>query len=96
MFSCPYGGNRLAAGGTNVLYDTMLLDMEACYKVMRSEVLRGMVLPSRTVRDQAEQTRSLPARLPRPARLPITSLPMSLPRGQEDHLARRVSALRPL
>src|SRR5215212_1996783 len=29
---------------TNVLYNTMLTDMETCYKVMRTEVLRSMAL----------------------------------------------------
>jgi hypothetical protein len=29
-----------------VLYNTMLTDMETCYKVMRADVLRGMTLKS--------------------------------------------------
>src|SRR4029434_6034875 len=36
-----YAGNRLLTLITNVLYNTMLTDMETCYKVMRTEVLRS-------------------------------------------------------
>lgn len=41
-----YAGNRLLTFVTNVLYNTMLSDMETCYKVMRTEVLRSMTLRS--------------------------------------------------
>jgi glycosyltransferase involved in cell wall biosynthesis len=41
-----YLGNRLLTFITNVLYNTMLTDMETCYKVMRTEVLRSMALHS--------------------------------------------------
>jgi glycosyltransferase involved in cell wall biosynthesis len=41
-----YLGNRLLTFITNVLYNTMLTDMETCYKVMRIEVLRSMELKS--------------------------------------------------
>jgi glycosyltransferase involved in cell wall biosynthesis len=41
-----YLGNRLLTFITNVLYNTMLTDMETCYKVMRTEVLRSMELKS--------------------------------------------------
>ena len=41
-----YVGNRLLTLVTNVLYNTMLSDMETCYKVMRTEVLHSMVLRS--------------------------------------------------
>ena len=41
-----YAGNRLLTLITNVLYNTMLTDMETCYKVMRTEVLRSMRLQS--------------------------------------------------
>ena len=39
-------GNRFLTLVTNVLYNTMLTDMETCYKVMRTEVLRSMTLQS--------------------------------------------------
>lgn len=41
-----YAGNRLLTLITNVLYNTMLTDMETCYKVMRTEVLRSFTLES--------------------------------------------------
>jgi glycosyltransferase involved in cell wall biosynthesis len=41
-----YLGNRLLTFITNVLYNTMLTDMETCYKVMRVDVLRSMELKS--------------------------------------------------
>jgi glycosyltransferase involved in cell wall biosynthesis len=41
-----YLGNRLLTTLTNVLYNTMLTDMETCYKVMRAEVLQSMTLQS--------------------------------------------------
>ena len=41
-----YLGNRVLTLITNVLYNTMLTDMETCYKVMRREVLTSMQLES--------------------------------------------------
>ena len=41
-----YVGNRLLTLVTNVLYNTMLTDMETCYKAMRVEVVRSMTLRS--------------------------------------------------
>ena len=41
-----YLGNRALTSLTNVLYNTMLTDMETCYKVMRTEVVRSMTLES--------------------------------------------------
>jgi glycosyltransferase involved in cell wall biosynthesis len=39
-------GNLLITFFTNVLYNTMLTDMETCYKLMRVDVLRSMELKS--------------------------------------------------
>ena len=41
-----YLGNLFLTLMTNVLYNTMLTDMETCYKVMRVEVLRSFSLDS--------------------------------------------------
>ena len=41
-----YLGNRLVTFATNVLYNTMLTDMETCYKAMRVDVLRSLNLRS--------------------------------------------------
>ena len=37
-----YQANKLLTLLTNVLYDTMLTDMETCYKAVRSEVIRSI------------------------------------------------------
>jgi glycosyltransferase involved in cell wall biosynthesis len=39
-----YLGNKALTLLTNILYNTMLTDMETCYKVMRREVLAGLNL----------------------------------------------------
>jgi glycosyltransferase involved in cell wall biosynthesis len=41
-----YLGNRTLTFIANLLYNTMLTDMETCYKVMRTDVLRSMELKS--------------------------------------------------
>ena len=41
-----YIGNRIVTLATNILYNTMLTDMETCYKVMRTDVLRAFTLQS--------------------------------------------------
>jgi glycosyltransferase involved in cell wall biosynthesis len=41
-----YMGNKGLTMFTNILYNTMLTDMETCYKVMRTGVLRSMTLES--------------------------------------------------
>ncbi len=35
-------GNKFLTWMTNILYNTMLTDMETCYKVFRTEILRGI------------------------------------------------------
>lgn len=41
-----YVGNRLLTLMTNLLYNTVLTDMETCYKVMRADVVRSLTLRS--------------------------------------------------
>lgn len=41
-----YMGNRIVTLLANILYNTMLTDMETCFKVMRAEIVRGMTLRS--------------------------------------------------
>lgn len=55
MFS-HYLGNRIVTLLTNILYNTMLTDMETCYKVMRSEVVKGMNLQSNGFGIEPEMT----------------------------------------
>ena len=51
-----YLGNRIVTLATNILYNTMLTDMETCYKVMRVEVLRSFTLESNTFGIEPEIT----------------------------------------
>jgi len=46
MFFWNMIANRLLTLITNILYNTILSDMETCYKVMRAEVVQGMNLRS--------------------------------------------------
>jgi glycosyltransferase involved in cell wall biosynthesis len=67
-----YAGNRLLTFLTNVLYNTMLTDMETCYKVMRAEVLRSMTLNSNGFGIEPELTAKIFKRGYRVYEVPIT------------------------
>ncbi len=67
-----YAGNRLLTLITNVLYNTMLSDMETCYKVMRTEVLRSMRLQSDGFGIEPEMTAKIFKRGYRVYEVPIT------------------------
>jgi glycosyltransferase involved in cell wall biosynthesis len=47
MFFWNMVANRTLTLVTNVLYDSIISDMETCYKVFRAEVIRGIPLRSR-------------------------------------------------
>jgi glycosyltransferase involved in cell wall biosynthesis len=67
-----YLGNRVLTLLTNVLYNTMLSDMETCYKVMRREVLQGMDLKSNGFGIEPEMTAKIFKRGYRVYEIPIT------------------------
>jgi hypothetical protein len=67
-----YVGNRLLTSITNILYNTMLTDMETCYKVMRVEVLRSMQLQSNGFGIEPELTAKIFKRKYRVYEIPIT------------------------
>jgi glycosyltransferase involved in cell wall biosynthesis len=67
-----YAGNRFLTLVTNVLYNTMLTDMETCYKVMRTEVLRSMALESNGFGIEPELTAKIFKRHYRVYEVPIT------------------------
>jgi glycosyltransferase involved in cell wall biosynthesis len=67
-----YAGNRLLTLITNVLYNTMLTDMETCYKVMRTDVLRSMTLESNGFGIEPEMTAKIFKRGYRVYEVPIT------------------------
>jgi hypothetical protein len=57
---------------TNILYNTMLSDMETCYKVMRREVLDGLDLQSDGFGIEPEITAKIFKRGYRVYEVPIT------------------------
>jgi glycosyltransferase involved in cell wall biosynthesis len=67
-----YLGNQLLTLITNVLYNTMLSDMETCYKVMRREVLDGLDLRSNGFGIEPEITAKIFKRHYRVYEVPIT------------------------
>jgi glycosyltransferase involved in cell wall biosynthesis len=67
-----YAGNRLLTLITNILYNTMLSDMETCYKVMRADVLRSMTLDSDGFGIEPELTAKIFKRHYRVYEVPIT------------------------
>jgi glycosyltransferase involved in cell wall biosynthesis len=67
-----YAGNLLLTFITNVLYNTTLTDMETCYKVMRTDVLRSMRLRSDGFGIEPELTAKIFKRRYRVYEVPIT------------------------
>ena len=67
-----YAGNRFLTLVANVLYNTMLSDMETCYKVMRTEVLRSMTLEADGFGIEPEMTAKIFKRRYRVYEIPIT------------------------
>jgi glycosyltransferase involved in cell wall biosynthesis len=67
-----YMGNKLLTLATNILYNTMLTDMETCYKAMRVEVLRSMTLKSNGFGIEPELTAKIFKRGYKVYEVPIT------------------------
>ena len=67
-----YLGNRIVTLAANVLYNTMLTDMETCYKAMRVDVLRSMTLKSNGFDIEPEMTAKIFKRGYRVYEVPIT------------------------
>jgi glycosyltransferase involved in cell wall biosynthesis len=67
-----YVGNKFVTFATNVLYNTMLTDMETCYKAMRTEVVRSMTLRSNGFGIEPEITAKVFKRGYRVYEVPIT------------------------
>ncbi len=67
-----YLGNRVVTLATNVLYNTMLTDMETCYKAMRIDVLRSFTLDSDGFGIEPEMTAKIFKRGFRVYEVPIT------------------------
>jgi glycosyltransferase involved in cell wall biosynthesis len=67
-----YLGNQVLTLIANILYNTMLTDMETCYKVMRREVLNGLNLQSDGFGIEPELTAKIFRRGYRVYEVPIT------------------------
>ena len=67
-----YLGNLFLTFLTNILYNTMLTDMETCYKAMRVEVLRSFTLDSNGFGIEPELTAKIFKRGYRVYEVPIT------------------------
>jgi glycosyltransferase involved in cell wall biosynthesis len=67
-----YAGNWVLTTMTNMLYNTILSDMETCFKAMRVEVLRSMRLRSNRFGIEPELTAKIFKRRYRVYEVPIT------------------------
>jgi len=67
-----YFGNRFLTMLTNILYDTMLTDMETCYKVFRAEVFKKLNIKSNRFDFEAEITAKVFKQKLRVVEVPIT------------------------
>ena len=67
-----YLGNRALTLMTNILYNTMLTDMETCFKAMHVDVLRSMTLKSNRFGIEPELTAKIFKRGFRVYEIPIT------------------------
>ena len=67
-----YLGNRFLTFVTNILYNTVLSDMETCYKAMRVDVVRALNLKSNGFEIEPEMTAKILKRGYRVYEIPIT------------------------
>jgi glycosyltransferase involved in cell wall biosynthesis len=72
MFFFHMLGNQFLTLVTNILYDTIITDMETCYKCFRTEVIRGIKLRSRGFEFEPEVTAKVLKRGYRIYEVPIT------------------------
>jgi glycosyltransferase involved in cell wall biosynthesis len=72
MFFMHMLGNRFLTLVTNILYDTILSDMETCYKCFRSEVIRDIPLRARGFEFEPEVTAKVLKRGHRIYEVPIS------------------------
>jgi glycosyltransferase involved in cell wall biosynthesis len=82
MFS-HYVGNVIVTFFTNVLYNTMLTDMETCYKVMTSEIAKSLDLESNRFDIEPEITAKLLRAGHSILELPIRFEPRSRAQGKK-------------
>jgi len=67
-----YLGNRFLTFVTNILYNTVLSDMETCYKAMRADVVHALNLKSNGFEIEPEMTAKILKRGYRVYEIPVT------------------------
>jgi hypothetical protein len=78
--------NRMLTFMTNILYNTILTDMETGYKVFRREILDGMVLHANSFDFEPEFTAKILKRNFRIFEVPITFNPRDYTEGKKIKL----------
>ncbi|MBA3531248.1 MAG: glycosyltransferase family 2 protein [Ardenticatenales bacterium] len=78
-------GNKALTLVTNVLYDTILSDMETCYKVFRAEVIKPITIHSRRFEVEPEVTAKVLKRGIRIYEVPISY------NGREYHEGKKIT-----
>ena len=78
--------NKLLTFMTNVLYNTILTDMETGYKVFRREVIEGMVIHARRFNFEPEFTAKVLKRKHRIYEVPISFNPRDYSQGKKIKL----------
>ncbi len=91
-----YAANRVLTWITNVLYDTMLTDMETGYKAVRTEILREMNLRSDTFDIEPEITAKLFKKGRKVFEVPITYNGRTYAEGKKIHVSDAFLALKAL
>jgi glycosyltransferase involved in cell wall biosynthesis len=78
--------NKMLTFMTNILYDTILTDMETGYKVFRREVLNGMIIRANSFDFEPEFTAKILKRRYRIYEVPITFNPREYSEGKKIKL----------
>jgi len=89
-------GNRLLTAATNLLYGSRITDMETCYKVMRSQVARGLGLQANRFDIEPEITAKLLRNGHRIVELPVRFQARSRSAGKKIRWRDGIHALRVL
>jgi glycosyltransferase involved in cell wall biosynthesis len=85
MLFWPMLGNKLLTLTTNILYNTILSDMETCYKCFRADVIKDIPLRSRRFEFEPEVTAKVLKRGHRIFEVPISYY------GREYHEGKKIS-----
>jgi len=85
MFFWHWVGNQFLTFTTNILYDTTLSDMETCYKMFRSDIIKGIELKSKSFEIEVEMTTKILKRRHRIYEVPISYA------GREFHEGKKIT-----